>query len=352
MILSLLWFLPLVHTLALHSRRYIVMRMPRNLRSERSDKIIIINKQCEDENCTKWPCYNAPGEKTGRFCKEHSSPGMVDVVNKQCEDENCTKQPKYNAPGEKTGRFYKEHSPPGMVDVVKKQCEDENCTKKPCYNAPGEKTGRFCKEHSPPGMVDVVNKQCIKCNLVSAISRWNYICYKCYVRENPDTIRARNYKVKEDAVVQVIFENFPLEKFQIDKAVSINLRPDILLEKETYLVVVEVDEECHRRVNNLDERNRIQKIKASFVLKHICFIRFNPDGYLLKGKKIKSCWHKDKISGKLIIRPDKENEWKNRLQHLVIEVKNVIDELSTSKNRQMIYKDELDVIYLFYGDMD
>ena len=62
---------------------------------------------CEYENCSvKNPTFNFPGEKKGRFCKQHKEQIMVDVKNKKCdgicEDGSpCDKQPRYALEGQK-----------------------------------------------------------------------------------------------------------------------------------------------------------------------------------------------------------------------------------------------------------
>lgn len=47
----------------------------------------------------------------------------------------------------------------------------------------------------------------------------------------------------------------------------------------------------------------------------IIFIRFNPDDYLIKDKKITSCWTLNK-KGLCVIKDKKENEWSDRLNTL------------------------------------
>ena len=42
-------------------------------------------KRCEHAGCTTRPNFNLEGEKRGRFCAEHKSPGMVNVKDKRCE---------------------------------------------------------------------------------------------------------------------------------------------------------------------------------------------------------------------------------------------------------------------------
>jgi hypothetical protein len=118
------------------------------------------DKTCETDGCKVQPYYNFEGKTKGRFCKEHSLPGMVNVKSKTCETDGCKVIPNYNFQAETRGRFCKKHSLPGMVNVKDKTCETDGCKVIPNYNFQAETRGRFCKEHSLPGMVNVKSKTC------------------------------------------------------------------------------------------------------------------------------------------------------------------------------------------------
>jgi uncharacterized protein YggE len=75
---------------------------------------------------------------------------MVNVKDKTCETDGCKVQPYYNFEGKTKGRFCKEHSLPGMVNVKSKTCETDGCKVIPNYNFQAETRGRFCKKHSLP----------------------------------------------------------------------------------------------------------------------------------------------------------------------------------------------------------
>ena len=74
----------------------------------------------------------------------------------------------------------------------------------------------------------------------------------------------------------------------------------------------------------------------------IIFIRFNPDDYLEKSKKIPSCWTVNK-KGLCVVGKSKGEEWKNRLNIL----KNTIAYwiLAENKTNKMI-----ETIQLFFDN--
>ena len=49
----------------------------------------------------KIPNYGNPGDKLPKFCKDHSSEGMINIKSKRCDEPNCKKQPAYGNPGDK-----------------------------------------------------------------------------------------------------------------------------------------------------------------------------------------------------------------------------------------------------------
>eukprot|EP00884_Botryococcus_braunii_P022371 jgi/Botrbrau1/8818/Bobra.0335s0008.1 len=116
-------------------------------------------KECEDEACTKVPVFNFPGESCGRFCKQHSLEGMVDVKSRRCAHEGCEKYPAFNFPTETTSRFCGEHKQKGMVDVHNKRCAHPDCTTRPTFNIPG-KPAAYCVNHRQDGMVNNRHKPC------------------------------------------------------------------------------------------------------------------------------------------------------------------------------------------------
>lgn len=125
------------------------------------------------------------------------------------------------------------------------------------------------------------NKQgCVKCSIYCpSCSLWRTnakLCHWCKPKnENP-----LYKKTKEYAVVEYLHSQLPEEEFIHNKSVGIaitgsHLRPDILFERETYNVIVEVDEFEHKYGYEC-ELKRMYDIIAN-TLKPAIFIRYNPD---------------------------------------------------------------------------
>ena len=53
-------------------------------------------RTCEHPACKHQPNYNIVGESKARFCKKHSTPGMVDVKHKKCDHPACKLRPAFN----------------------------------------------------------------------------------------------------------------------------------------------------------------------------------------------------------------------------------------------------------------
>ena len=72
----------------------------------------------------------------------------------------------------------------------------------------------------------------------------------------------------------------------------------------------------------------------------IIFIRFNPDDYLTKDKKITSCWNNNQ-KGICVVKKSKNNEWSKRLETLKEQINYWINPLNKIDKT-------IEVIQLFY----
>lgn len=88
------------------------------------------------------------------------------------------------------------------------------------------------------------------------------------------------------------------------------------------------------------ENKRLMELSQEVGHKPIIFIRFNPYDYLENGKNITSCWGQGK-DGMLIIKKNKENEWKERLRILEQEIDYWIRPENTTNKT-------VEIIHLFY----
>ena len=68
------------------------------------------------------------------------------------------------------------------------------------------------------------------------------------------------------------------------------IRPDILYNKRSHVVIVEIDEFQHKCYSNEKELIRMDNI-CMILCKPVVFIRFNPDSYKINSQKINTTFN-------------------------------------------------------------
>lgn len=153
-----------------------------------------------------------------------------------------------------------------------------------------------------------------------AIPKYNYYCLTCVIHIHPEIEVSRNYKTKENDVVQRIMEKFPDFTWVADKKIQDGCslrRPDLLVDLGSHLVIIEVDENKHSEYDCSCEHKRLMELSRDLQHRPIVFIRFNPDAYKDQdGVLIKSCWRLNKL-GIMTIPKKKEKEWDQRIEALI-----------------------------------
>jgi len=315
--------------------------------SHKKDNMIDIkSKICIHENCKKGPIYNFIGNKKRLYCSEHKLDGMVDVVHPVCIHIDCKIRPTYNYVGLKA-LYCVSHKLDNMEDVCSQKCISENCKIRPVYNFVGLKTRLYCASHKLDGMVDVASKSCKSefCNTVPKNDKYDGYCLYCYIHVFPDKKVSRNYKTKEQSVVDFVLENYKNYSWVSDKRVQNGCskrRPDLLLDLGYQLLIVEIDENQHIDYNCSCENKRTMELSNDAGHRPIVFIRFNPDDYMIQNKQetVKSCWVVNKL-GLCVIKKDKKDEWNARLDSL----KQQIDYWTNAENKT---DKTVEIIQLFY----
>ena len=313
----------------------------------KSENMHNINKKlCLFEDCRTKPNYNFVGQKKGLFCVIHKSDGMIDIVTRTCISENCMTHPNYNFAGEKSALYCAVHKSVGMINV-KSRCLFEGCIKVPSYNLVGEKKGLFCAEHKGKNMHDVKHKTCKThlCPTIPANNKYEGYCFYCFVNLFPDRPVARNYKNKEQSVLDHMKTNFPDLSLISDKRIQEGCsrrRPDIYIDLGYQVIIVEIDENQHIDYDCSCENKRLMEISQDVNFRPLIFIRFNPDGYIQNGEKITSCWGSNK-NGLCVVKKNKRTEWEDRL--LVLE--NQVRYWLEPKNRT---EKTVEVVQLFYDN--
>ena len=239
---------------------------------------------------------------------------MIDVLSKRCNTPDCDKIPNYNFSNETKALYCKEHKLDGMIDVKHKKCNNPGCNKGPLYNHINETKALYCNQHKSDGMIDVINKRCLElgCDKRPYHKHYKGFCCTCFHNKYPDIVYDRNNKTKERLVVNHIIKQFPEYKFILDKAIGIkNHRPDMLLELDDRILLIEIDENQHKRYKT-DELLRLDTIQKAINKKVIC-IRFNPDSFIKDNIKTESCF---KLNDNKIFEVSKPDEFENRLKYL------------------------------------
>lgn len=318
------------------------------------------NKICEYKDCSKQAMFNNKNNILGKFCFEHKEDLMVDVKHKHCNYENCNNRANYNYFG-KSILYCIEHKLENMINVSSSKCKFNDCKKYPNFNFSNQKNGVYCYSHKLENMIDVCNPRClfdsckkipsfnyennktaiycnthklenminvkiIKCKtpLCDTKANKNYegFCLRCYIHTYPDKPTMRNYKTKEQNVVDFIKNSFHNLTIQTDKIIQDGCskkRPDIQIDLGYQIIIIEIDENQHKTYDCSCENKRLMEISQDYKYRPIIFIRFNPDDYINNGVKVESCW-KILKSGILKIDKEKEIEWNNRLNSLKCQI--------------------------------
>jgi hypothetical protein len=311
-------------------------------------EIIKVKKQqcCIHPNCKTQPCFNVEGETKALYCSVHKLDGMIDVKHKTCIHINCKTRPGFNVEGETKALYCLLHKLDGMVDIKSKTCIHINCKTQPVFNVEGEPIALYCSIHKLEGMVNVKSKTC-KTHLCSILVQDKYdgYCLRCYMYLFPDKPVSRNYKTKEYSVVEFTKNNFPNINWISDKIIQggcSKRRPDLLLDLNYQIIIVEIDENQHADYDCSCENKRIMELSQDLGHRPIVFIRFNPDDYLNGNINVTSCWGTDK-NGICVIKKSKKNEWDKRLEALKLQIDYWIN--PKNKTNKMI-----EIIQLFYDE--
>jgi len=172
--------------------------------------------------------------------------------------------------------------------------------------------------------------------------KYNGYCLPCCIQVHPEIQVSKNYKTKENDVVDRIKQTFPNFDWVYDKKVEDGCsmkRPDLLLDMGSHIIIVEVDENKHDTYDCSCENKRLMQISQDLQHRPIVFIRFNPDAYTNKdGIVVKSCWKMNNL-GVVQIMKTKEKEWEERIEKLKKQIQHWIDNQAVKT---------VEIIELFY----
>ena len=153
--------------------------------------------------------------------------------------------------------------------------------------------------------------------------KYNGYCLPCCIQVCPELEAVRNYKTKENTVVDIIKEKIQNLTWIADKKIKdgcSNKRPDLLVDIGTHIIILEIDENKHSTYDCSCENKRLMLLSQDVGHRPIVFIRFNPDGYIdQEGNTVKSCWKLNQLGVMKIIKT-KEKEWEERMNNLIQQI--------------------------------
>jgi hypothetical protein len=256
--------------------------------------IFVNSNKCRFQGCEITAKFNFPtAKKTGKFCSMHKSTGMVNVSSGLCLNENCSKPANYGTMETKKRFYCYEHRSNDMIAINHKPCEFQNCKTRPMYNESGCHVGKFCATHRSEGMVHIEVYPCDSCGLEFRFrdTKAEKICPYC----DPNSIlRSKTKEVRIKEVIEKAFPDLPcIQDRSIQSIETIDqrcvyrkFRPDFFFERNTHVVIVEVDEHQHSSYDVSCERVRELHISEA-IGRPTYFIRYNPDAYHVNGAAVR-----------------------------------------------------------------
>jgi hypothetical protein len=129
----------------------------------------------------------------------------------------------------------------------------------------------------------MINLSAILCKTCGDIqvnnNKYDGYCVRCFIYQFPDKPVVCNYKTKEIGVTEFIKEHFSNYNLIFDKRIdggSSLRRPDILINLENQVLIIEIDENQHKKYDCGCDNRRLMELSLDVNHKSIVFIRFNP----------------------------------------------------------------------------
>ena len=142
------------------------------------------------------------------------------------------------------------------------------------------------------------NRLCVNCKFISKNKKYGdgNFCARCFFVLNPNLeVSKKNRQLKQDFINDLYKKLYPKQKWDsFDKIVENTCnrrRPDYFKDFITHILILEIDENQHKRYNKDCERNRINELYTGLADRKIIMIRFNPDKYIDKNQKnVEGCF--------------------------------------------------------------
>lgn len=267
--------------------------------------------QCEHGRQCKSRCSECLGHPVNQNkcsrCKKSYIPPINDPLQTclECRKQNCehgykSKKDCKSCKNESNNKYKCEHNKkPNRCNICNPHiiCEHyilkENCIKcNPQILCNHNIKKSYCKICSPN-----TKSYCVQCKLFRVNKKTNYLCSYC----NPD--KPKRQKTKEIRVKTFLEENNYTfvynKKCNLDNSCQ-TYYPDFLIDCNTFLLIIECDEDGHKNYDKFCEKIRENNIRFALGLPCV-FIRYNPD------KKNISIKIKEKVLKSYIDYISKEN---------------------------------------------
>ena len=246
---------------------------------------------CESPGCETIARYGA--YKPAVRCFHHKIEGDKNLFYTACiATVDCTTLPSYGPAGGQKLRCFR-HRCMGDISLGTKTCMAKLCSDTPFF---GISKANFCGKHKGYEDIDQREEKCSMCGLCGHLDEQSR-CRDC----NPETFE-RKIKEKQLQVQRWLDQNHTTKYTLTDRRVfvyglgCIRQRPDFLYDFPTHVVILEVDEDQHKKRSVCDETRMINI--AQILMRKTLFIRYNPDEYHRNGLKM-TCQHAERM---LVIR--------------------------------------------------
>jgi hypothetical protein len=265
----------------------------------------------------------------------------------KCSIDDCNNKSTYNYYNNHKPKFCNLHKSKDMIKFGNfNKCKFENCLRYSIYNFPIYKYSLYCSIHKSDGMINVRSKRCLTpfCETIVNNDKYKNYCLYCFINNFPELNINLRYKIKEHVVIDFIKNNFKNFTWFHNKEVQDGCskkRPDLYVHLGFQIIIVEIDEQQHKKYENICENKRIMLLSRDFDHISIVLIRFNPDKYIKNNIIIPSPWNITSKKGLPILIKKYINDWNYRL----LTLKNTIDYWFFNKTNKT-----LEEIKLFFDE--
>ena len=317
-----------------------------------NEMINITRVLCKSDGCEKTASFGTKGDKA-LYCAKHKGKTMLNLKQKRCEillDGNgntCDKPLNYGFKGQKKVACLT-HRKSGMINLCARYCTVEGCTlqvqcgplfgkkvhclrhkapnefkdnkpkcttekgKSVCRNLAyymGKDNNRRCEEHKLKDDINVVEKPCKSCDLPYHLPENRDMCDAC---EGFPTVRLKAQERVKELLDKnnIIYESYdrPVDPMCSKK------KPDFVIDKPLFKVVLEVDERQHLDYTCECELLRMMQIHQDFGGPSVLFLRYNPDKYIDdKGKACTATQFREKELVRILGDLNNYTEWNEHL---------------------------------------